>query len=604
MKRFICAIAFLCLVFSCTKPEGQSVPSDKEPTPKEDVISLISSTGITISADGGTAEVSFNASGAWSVEISETWLKASPSKGTGKGSVVLTAEANPSTESDRKAEVRLTCGSASAKVTVVQEKAKDLYQPVVIYSENMDASPTYSGWMSESTWNNATGEGAADVSYGSFNARINNDNYGSNGSNGTYSGASGACYGRLQQASSGNFGYLIIFGISTCGYRDFSLSFGAAQGPDVMKVELSPDGDKWTEIQYSFGENYNRWGIAKANFSVGAAVTTLYIRFTLIGAREVARYGANFDDIRLETAKDPSDVVIGDDGNTGSWPYAELPVRQNNPDYYYNTLYTHTVLSGKSVRNYSFCYDTRRHNPLWVAFPMHGIYAEGSGRSKDENGNDPWTKYPGLTIDQQSIIWDVAGDGHQFWSYTSLINNYAFFWTKGHLCMSSSRAGASQEINLQTFYPVNIAPQSGKPFSDIWAKTEDLHWQRGTQVCADTLYVVAGCHYANDDNIEYDACYSSVRCSYSKPCIVPTHQYKLFLRTRDGYTGKPVQACSADELKAIGFWMDSVLPAEASEDLSSYAMSVADIEKITGITFFPDIPAAVKKQCNPSDWGL
>ena len=30
-------------------------------------------------------------------------------------------------------------------------------------------------------------------------------------------------------------------------------------------------------------------------------------------------------------------------------------------------------------------------------------------------------------------------------------------------------------------------------------------------------------------------------------------------------------------------------------------MSVADIESITGITFFSDIPAAVKNQCAPGD---
>ena len=76
-------------------------------------------------------------------------------------------------------------------------------------------------------------------------------------------------------------------------------------------------------------------------------------------------------------------------------PYAELPVfDKTNTDYYYNTLYANTVKSKKRVRNFSFCYDTRRHNPIWVAFPMHSIYAEGSGRSTNELGGDPWMRYP------------------------------------------------------------------------------------------------------------------------------------------------------------------------------------------------------------------
>ena len=289
--------------------------------------------------------------------------------------------------------------------------------------------------------------------------------------------------------------------------------------------------------------------------------------------------------------------------------YAELPVPdKSNSDYYYGTLYANTVISGKKVRNYSFCYDTRRHNPIWVAFPMHAIYAEGSGRSKNELGNDPWMQYPGLPVEEQSIIWDIGGDGFMYWSMTSSILSGGS-WTKGHLCMSSSRAGAGSELNLQTFYPVNIAPQSNQYagagiFGSLWGETENLHWQRGTQICQDTLYVVAGCHYADDSNIEYDACNWDSHSSYSKQCVMPTHQYKLFLRTRTGNSGKSVQECSANELKAIGFWFDSVLPAGASENLSDYAVSIAEIEKKTGITFFPDIPAEVKQQYSTSFWGI
>ena len=481
---------------------------------------------------------------------------------------------------------------------------------VVIFAEDFDGNTSYTGYMSNSDWYHFSGEDVEHVAYDTWNSGIRNDNYGSAGK---YEGASGQCYARFTQASSGNKGYLTINGIGTCGYKEFNFSFGAEQSTDVMTFEWSVDGQNWNEIEYDFGSDYDRWEKVEGSFSIPEGSKTLSLKFTLIGPKDTYKYGANIDDILIRSAGEASDP--GDDPGENVDPvtpsgqingYIECPSAVENADYYYNTLYTHTVRTNKAVRNFSFCYDTRRHNPIWVAFPMHSIYAEGSGRSKDENGNDPWMMYPDLPLDRQSIIWDIDGDGYFYWSATcSMLNGGS--WTKGHLCMSSSRVGAGEEINLQTFYPVNIAPQSNAYsgiFADIWKKTEDFHYQYGTQICSDTLYVVAGCHYETDGNIEYDACNWNNHSSYSKPCVMPTHQYKLFLRTRSGSTGKPVGKCSASELKCIGFWMDSVIPRGSSEDLADYAMSVADIEAITGLTFFPGAPAEVKRQCTPSDWGL
>lgn len=573
----------LATAFSCGKvdqPSSESVAS----------VELTSPENVSIPAEGGQVPVTFKASGNWMASFTDaqdpSWLSLNPKNGKKDGSITLLATPNTG-ETERKASIRIACGTAMAYVNVTQ----GVYSSSLVFYEDMDKDPSYYGWMSEGTWHNATGDGAANVSYSSFNASIRNDNYGSAGA---YTGASGKCYGRLTQAASGNFGYLTISGISTGGKKDFVLSFGAAQGPEVLKVEVCPSGMGWTQLPYTFGQQYNHWGLASTTFSLNTDIQSIDVRFTLVGEKSAYAYGANIDDIKLETTNESSDNLVGE-----KWPYAELPVTQNNADYYYNTLHTTTVKTNKQVRNYSFCYDTRRHNPIWVAFPMHGIYAEGSGRSKDEYGNDPWMQYPGLPVEKQSIIWNIGGDGYQYWSMT---NGYSF--TKGHLCMSSSRAGANQEINLQTFYPVNIAPQTNGLFATLWGKTEDFHWQGGTQICSDTLYVVAGCYYANDNTVEYDACEWNDHSSYSKPCIMPTHQYKLFLRTRSGNLGKPVQKCQASELKTIGFWFKEKITDGNSDNLADYAMSVAEIESLTGITFFPDIPTAVKEQCSPSDWGL
>lgn len=298
-------------------------------------------------------------------------------------------------------------------------------------------------------------------------------------------------------------------------------------------------------------------------------------------------------------------------------------------------FYTHrstSVKTKKSVRNYSYCYDTRRHNPVWVAYPLHAVYREGgTGRTNP----DPWTPDPMLDEALQSKIYKSAGDGegiydgYQFWGTATMKRlGVGGYWSKGHLCMSSERGGANSEINMQTFYPTNIAPQSSAAASDfatVWSyvetlfsgtndyKNTDFTADDGAQninIVADTLYLVAGCHYEHDDWKDYDASnysYTPSESAVSKYCIMPTHQFKMALRTKKGNTGKKIAECSADELQAIGFWIEAFpagVSSSATAQLNKIAVPVSFIEQKTGIEFFPDVPAEVKASYNAADWGF
>ena len=280
------------------------------------------------------------------------------------------------------------------------------------------------------------------------------------------------------------------------------------------------------------------------------------------------------------------------------------------------------------IRNFSYCYDTRRHNPVWVAYPLHAVYLEGGyGRTSP----DPWAPDPVLDESLQSKIYRSDGvngsDPYVYWSTNTM---YALglpgSWTKGHLCMSRERGGANREINRQTFYPTNIAPQpnaSAATFGEVWGCVESLisgSDDRSNDISADdnasnrnivsdTLFVVAGCHYAHEEWAEYDS------SNYNEPtvdpnrksCVMPTHQFKVLLRTRSGQTGRRVQECSADELQSIGFWVETftrIDASSASSALRAVAVPVSTIERQTGLMLFPEVPASVKEQCNPSDWGF
>ena len=126
---FAFALIGLLFVFSCTKPEVDPSGQD-EPTSK-DTITLSSQNSIVIPVEGGAASISFNASGEWTAALANergSWLNISPaSGGKGAGNIIVTAEANPDTD-DRSAVVRLTCGKASASVTVTQKQKDALTQ--------------------------------------------------------------------------------------------------------------------------------------------------------------------------------------------------------------------------------------------------------------------------------------------------------------------------------------------------------------------------------------------------------------------------------------------------------------------------------------------
>ena len=97
-------------------------------------------------------------------------------------------------------------------------------------------------------------------------------------------------------------------------------------------------------------------------------------------------------------------------------PYFEYPqTLKPSDDYVYGTLRGTTYSSRKNVRNYSYCYDVRRHNPMWVAYPCHNIYWEGGYTRPNP---DPWRPNPDLTEQQQSVIY--ASDWNNWpWSSSS-----------------------------------------------------------------------------------------------------------------------------------------------------------------------------------------
>ncbi|MDE7068918.1 MAG: DNA/RNA non-specific endonuclease [Alistipes sp.] len=272
--------------------------------------------------------------------------------------------------------------------------------------------------------------------------------------------------------------------------------------------------------------------------------------------------------LRQHTSSATDDPYV--EGHARAW--AELPARAESAGYVYVSHFA--SLGGRSVRNYSYCYDPALHVARWVAYPLHAVY-RGTVDRTNEFAYDPKIDYS----------WQPdLGSG-----------SYRGSYDRGHQLPSADRT-ATRDLNLQTFYATNMTPQLDRLNQDMWARLET---KVRNQMCSDTLYVVTGCYYASTTTTTTDR--------NGLVCPVPTNYFKVLLRTRNGQTGKRIADCSADELKSIGFWVDQRSYGDI-EPPASVCRSVAEIEELTGFTFFPNLSEAaaeaVKSQNAPAQWGI
>ena len=95
--------------------------------------------------------------------------------------------------------------------------------------------------------------------------------------------------------------------------------------------------------------------------------------------------------------------------------------------------------------------------------------------------------------------------------------------------------------------------------------------------------------------------------------------YYVLLRTRDGNTGKVITSCTPDELQCVAVVRPHTNDLKSAIDKlkgsGKYStgkryvyeedlMSVSELEQLTGLTFFPNVPNAPKATYAPSDWNV
>ena len=508
-------------------------------------------------------------------------------------------------------------------------------EETVIFYDDLDKATASGKWLDQ--WDgyiNATGIGSSNISYvGTYLKTLNT--FVSTG----YPGASGA-NGIFCSAQNGTTLSIDGIRLPSDGVGEYRFSAGFTvyinyenySPADYVTVSVV-DGSKTQKIDYTL-EQYDKWYYLTADFQIADKVPetiSIHVDFATSGIRmddpKLIWFGQTDEDLTDKPSDEEGDKPVAGDLKT---PYFEYPeTLKPSGDYVYGTLRGTTYSSRKDVRNYSYCYDIRRHNPMWVAYPCHNIYWEGGYTRPNP---DPWRPNPDLTEQQQSVIyakdwnnwpWNSNSgkptDSYNYWTYTNTSN---VMLSKGHMMRSAERGAGKSNVlfgmNEQSFYPTNINPErdryvevpngSGKFNLSHWSIVEYVlsnDWR-----CSDTLYVVVGCWYDKDQHEAVDASNWGERSSKSKVCKVSAARYKAILRTKKGNTGKRISDCSADELMSIAFWFPQCFEPgydnkkTSIEPLSNATISVAELEKRIGgdFSFFPDAPEKAKESFNTSHW--
>lgn len=230
--------------------------------------------------------------------------------------------------------------------------------------------------------------------------------------------------------------------------------------------------------------------------------------------------------------------------------WLELPAMDNpNLGYYAH----HFKMNGKTYRNYSFGWSQKDRVALWVAYPLCKLYTNGSaGRT------NAWALDPLLGEDSAAPFGGYAGD-----------------YARGHQLPSADRQ-CCYEANAQTFYGTNMTPQLNAHNEKIWADLEGK--VRGYANTSDTTYVVTGVMVSASSEIQRD--------SYGNKVTVPDAYFKAVL--------KYSKSSTLGAWNAAAFYLEH--RAYSGSVSKEHSMSIDELEEMTGIDFFVNLPAKIGEE--------
>ena len=207
---------------------------------------------------------------------------------------------------------------------------------------------------------------------------------------------------------------------------------------------------------------------------------------------------------------------------------------------------------------YTVSYNKDIRLPNWVAWHLTADRLVGSAKRPQKAFHEDM---------------DVAEPRATDWDY------YNSRYDRGHMCPAGDNKW-SKVAMLESFLFTNICPQNGNLNRGDWNELENM-CRKWAKEYGD-IYVVCG-------PILYSGKHKTIG---KNKVVVPEAFFKVVL-------------CMANTPKAIGFIYKN---AAGNRPKGDYVNTVDEVERITGIDFFPALPDKVENKieavANTGDWGL
>ena len=281
-KRFVAAAIAAMPVFFAS-------PSNENPLPPLPEIEL-GRENMEFGFEGGSDTVTLYVNRDWSAVTDADWIAIDPPQGSNDGRVTVTVLENAAGDS-RSTSVMFRTLAVYTTLSVSQAANPDGI-PSLFYGNDFDAElavETDDRWPyldQTECWKNETGAGADSVEYyfSGMSARSNTS------SNGNYSDYDGSGNNNLFFSTNPYFvvgniklhprqqAYTLSFGTERYVYSEKDNTFR----PEEFPVMISPDGENWVEVEYTFASGTylnGRWDLASAPFTLPEGTETLWIRF-------------------------------------------------------------------------------------------------------------------------------------------------------------------------------------------------------------------------------------------------------------------------------------------------------------------------------------
>lgn len=205
-------------------------------------------------------------------------------------------------------------------------------------------------------------------------------------------------------------------------------------------------------------------------------------------------------------------------------------------------------------KGYTVSYNSKNKIPNWVAWELTPKRLEERYSRTNKFLPDPDIQKPVTSDDYKGAHID-----------------------RGHMCPAGDNRWDKQAM-MESFYMTNICPQDHNLNRGDWKELEEacrLWAQKEGRI-----YIVCGPILYNQNH----------RTISKQRIVVPEAFFKVVL-------------CMGKQPKAIGFIHKNT---PGNRPLDSYVNSIDEVERITGIDFFPSLPDEleknVEKQCNLQQW--